>query len=82
MFYPSVKRSVDNQNIFIECLQCIEQSAKSGYKKSISIQENTIINIHILNDTPLKYMKQELTELKREMDTSKIGLRTSISHSQ
>lgn len=43
VFYPSV-RSTDNQNVFIECLQCIVQSAKSGYKKLVSIQENPILH--------------------------------------
>ena len=45
VFYPSV-RSIDYQHIFIECLQCIEQSAKSGYKKLMSIQENPILYEH------------------------------------
>ena len=30
------------------------------------IQEDTIINIYTLNDRPLKYMKQELTELREK----------------
>lgn len=31
-----------------------------------SIQEDTIINIYTLYDRPLKYMKQDLTELREK----------------
>ena len=45
-----------------------------GWKKILHINSNQkrAINIYIPIDIPIKYIKQKLTELKREIDSSTI----------